>query len=220
MYSAFRSDAHRSVANPRALIRIRSFMKNSHSKNARSTFKRKSFEGPMLPGVLLILMGSGLFSCATIPKGAVAVRPFDKEKYLGKWYEIARLDFKFERNLNNTTAEYSVNDDGTIKVVNRGYNYKKDKWSEATGKAKFVEGDDIAKLKVSFFGPFYSGYNVIALDPEYKYALVAGKNLKYLWILSRETHIPEGIKKEYLKLADDLGYETSDLLWVEHDMTD
>lgn len=220
MHSVFRSGAHRSVAKSFGINSNTIIMKNAHYKNVRSTSKRKSFEGPLLPGVLLILMSSGLFSCATIPKGAVAVRPFDKEKYLGKWYEIARLDFKFERNLNNTTAEYSVNDDGTIKVVNRGYNYKKDKWSEATGKAKFVEDDDIAKLKVSFFGPFYSGYNVIALDPEYKYALVAGKNLKYLWILSRETSIPEGIKKEYLKLADDLGYETSELLWVEHDTTD
>lgn len=158
----------------------------------------------------------GLFSCATIPEGAEAVKPFEKEKYLGKWYEIARLDFKFEKDLNNTTAEYSLNDNGTIKVDNKGYNYKKDKWVQAIGKAKFVKNENIAMLKVSFFGPFYSGYNVIALDNNYKYALVAGKNLDYLWILSRETQIPDNIKSKYLKIAEDIGYNTSDLIWVEH----
>ncbi|WP_339717791.1 lipocalin family protein [Cyclobacterium amurskyense] len=166
----------------------------------------------------LIMMG--LFSCATIPKGAEAVKPFDKEKYLGKWYEIARLDFKFERNLNNTTASYSLNDNGTIKVDNQGYNIKKEKWTQAIGKAKFVGDDDIAKLKVSFFGPFYSGYNVIAIDKEYKYALVAGESLKYLWILSRETVIPEDVKNEYLMMAEKIGYNTSELIWVEHTKQD
>ena len=157
----------------------------------------------------------GLFSCSTIPKGAVAVKPFDKERYLGKWYEIARFDFRFERDLNNTTAEYSVNTDGTIKVVNKGYNTKKKEWSQAIGKAKFVGDDNIAMLKVSFFGPFYSGYNVIAIDPDYKYALVAGASLKYLWLLSRETTIPDEIKNKYLKIAENIGYNTSNLLWIE-----
>ena len=166
--------------------------------------------------LIFILTMFGLFSCATIPEGAEAVKPFEKEKYLGKWYEIARLDFKFEKDLNNTTAEYSLNDNGTIKVDNKGYNYKKDKWVQAIGKANFVKNENIAMLKVSFFGPFYSGYNVIALDNNYKYALVAGKNLDYLWILSRETQIPDNIKSKYLKIAENIGYNTSDLIWVEH----
>lgn len=160
---------------------------------------------------------TGLSSCATIPDGAAAVKPFYKERYLGKWYEIARLDFKYERDLNNTTAEYSMNDNGTIKVYNQGYNTKKGEWSQAIGKAKFVGEDNIAKLKVSFFGPFYSGYNVIAIDDEYRYALIAGKSLKYLWILSRETSIPPEIKEKYLKLAEEIGYTTTDLLWITHD---
>lgn len=155
-------------------------------------------------------------SCSNIPEGAVAVTPFDKAKYLGKWYEIARLDFKFERDLNNTTANYSVNEDGTIKVVNRGFNYKTNEWKEAKGKAKFRETDNVAKLKVSFFGPFYSGYNVIALDEGYNYALVAGKNTDYLWILSRQTTIPDDVKQNYLKIAENLGFKTVDLIWVEH----
>ncbi len=168
-----------------------------------------------LPFIFVIM--TGLFSCATIPNGAIAVKPFDKEKYLGKWYEIARKDLKFERNLSNTTAEYSLNDNGTIKVVNRGYNTVKGKWVQAIGKAKFVGKENIAKLKVSFFGPFYSGYNVIAIDNEYRYALIAGESLKYLWILSREENIPEEIKDNYLKIAEEIGYNTSDLIWVKHD---
>lgn len=165
----------------------------------------------------IFVMMAGLFACATIPKGAVAVKPFDKERYLGKWYEIARLDFKYERGLNNTSAEYSLNDNGTIKVVNKGYNPEKGKWKRAVGKAKFAGDPTIAMLKVSFFGPFYAGYNVIALDDEYKYALVAGENLKYLWILSRETNIPAEIKEKFLKTAQGIGYNTADLVWVTHD---
>jgi len=164
-------------------------------------------------GLIGILFGS----CSTIPEGAVAVKPFNKEKYLGKWYEIARFDFKFERNMNNTTAQYSINDNGTIKVVNRGYNYEKKEWKEANGIAKFVGDDDVAMLKVSFFRPFYSGYNVIAIDNDYRFALVCGKNLSYLWILSRETTIPEDIKQNYTTIAKKLGFNTSDLIWVEHD---
>ena len=125
------------------------------------------------------LLITGLFSCASIPKGATAVSPFEKDRYLGLWYEIARKDFKFERNLNNTTAEYSLNEDGSIKVVNRGY-------------------------------------NVIALDVDYRYALIAGKDLDLLWILSRETTVPDEIKDQYLQLAEEIGYDTSDLIWVEH----
>jgi len=167
---------------------------------------------------LLSIVGFFTFnSCSTIPDGAVAVRPFKVEKYLGKWYEIARLDFKYERGLNNTTAEYSFRDDGKIKVDNKGFNSETKEWKQAVGKAKFAGDKDVAMLKVSFFGPFYSGYNVIALDDDYKYALVAGKNLKYLWILSRETTIPDDVKQNYLKTAEGIGYKTSDLLWIVHD---
>jgi len=166
--------------------------------------------------MLLTLTGILFSSCSTIPKGAVAVNSFNKTKYLGTWYEVARLDFKFERDLNNTTAEYSLNDDGTIRVVNRGYNYVKKEWKQVTGKAKFAGDDNVAMLKVSFFGPFYSGYNVIALDDDYRYALVAGKNLKYLWILARETTIPDTVRERYLKIAQETGYDTSALIWVEH----
>lgn len=157
-------------------------------------------------------------SCANIPEGAIAVKNFDANKYLGKWYEIARMDFRFERNLNNTTANYTFNNDGSIKVENSGYNYITNEWKQAIGKAKFVNLPDEARLKVSFFGPFYSGYNVIALDEQYKYALIAGKDLKYLWILSREKSLPEDIRQSYLKQAQAIGFKTDELIWVEHNV--
>lgn len=169
-----------------------------------------------------VLLGAGiafvLYSCgSTIPKKAIAVTNFDKAKYLGKWFEIARLDYKWERNLDNVTAEYSLNDNGTIRVDNKGYDVKKDRWEQSIGKAKFVKKDNVGMLKVSFFGPFYSGYNIIAVDSDYKYALVAGESLKYMWILSRETRMPESIKADFLIKAQEIGYNISDLVWVNHD---
>lgn len=163
---------------------------------------------------LAVLFGLG--SCAQLPKGATAVTQFDAEKYLGKWYEIARFDFRFERNLNNTTATYSLNNNGTLKVVNKGYNYVEKKWKEAEGKAKFVKDNRVASLKVSFFGPFYSPYNVIAIDENYQYALVVGNNTDYMWILAREKTIPDDLKNNYLKIASELGFDVNKLIWVEH----
>jgi apolipoprotein D and lipocalin family protein len=171
----------------------------------------------LITSALTLIAIFGFRSCTTIPRGAMAVKSFDTKRYLGKWYEIARMDFRFERNLNNTTARYSMNSDGTIKVDNRGFNYVTGKWEQAVGKAKPAGDPGEARLKVSFFGPFYSPYNVIALDSEYQVALVAGKNLKYLWILARQTTIPEEIKQNYLKMAGDLGYDIEALIWVKHD---
>lgn len=156
-------------------------------------------------------------SARDIPDKATAVKQFNQKKYLGKWYEIARLNHKFERNLDNVTASYSLKKNGKIRVENRGYNFKKNKWQDVIGKAKPAGDPTVGMLKVSFFGPFYSGYNVIALDKEYKYALVAGENLKYLWVLSREKTIPESVKKDYLKQAAQIGYDTDALIWVKHD---
>lgn len=158
-----------------------------------------------------------LSSCVSIPKGAVAVKPFDQNRYLGTWYEIARMDFKFEKGLDHVTATYTLNSDGTIRVDNKGYSVKDRKWKESIGKAKPAGEAPEGRLKVSFFGPFYAGYNVIAIDPDYRYALVAGNNLHYLWILSREKSIPEEIKKDYLEKAKKLGYDTSQLVWTRQD---
>jgi len=166
--------------------------------------------------ISLILLFSGCKSYP-LPEGAVAVKPFDLDRYLGTWYEIARFDYRFERNLNNTTATYSRNDDGSVKVVNRGFNYVKGVWKEAQGRAKFVGEPTEARLKVSFFGPFYGGYNVVALDPDYTYALIAGSSLDYMWILARTKTIPDEVKEEYVRIAREIGFDTDELIWVEHD---
>lgn len=157
---------------------------------------------------------SFLWSCAN-EDNLVVVENFEVEKYIGKWYEIARFDSRFEKNLNQTTAEYSLDENGKIIVKNRGYNFKKNKWESVQGKAKFAKNKNLGDLKVSFFGPFYAPYKIIQLDSNYKYALVSsGKD--YLWILSREKSIPENIKTQYLNYAKSLKYNTKNLIWVEH----
>ena len=159
-------------------------------------------------------------SCASIPQKAKPVENFEVNRYLGTWYEVARFDFRFEKDLDNTSANYTLDKKGNVIVLNSGYNFVKKKWSKADGLAKFRGDKNIAALKVSFFGPFYSGYNVIALDENYQYALIAGKNLDYLWILSRTKELPDEIKTEYLKIAEEIGYDTSRLIWVKHDKDD
>ena len=166
---------------------------------------------------LAVALAIFLGGCATMPRGAAVVTGFDKARYLGTWYEIARYDFAFERNLDNTTAEYRLLDGGYIGVTNRGHDYVKDAWKVAKGKARFRGPDTVAALEVSFFGPFYGAYNVIALDKDYRYALVAGNSTKYLWILSRTKTIPEEVRAEYLALAKSLGYDTGKLIWVRQD---
>lgn len=178
----------------------------------------KNFNKILIPISLGILGFVFLNSCSPkIPKGATAIQNFNAEKYLGKWYEVARFDYRFEKNLNNVTAEYSKKSNGNIKVDNRGFDYVKNKWKQSEGEAKFVNQPSEARLKVSFFKPIWAGYNVIDLDENYKYALVAGDNLDYLWILSREKTIPESFKQRFLAKANALGYKTEELIWVKHD---
>ena len=165
----------------------------------------------------MIITAVILTGCATIPEGAVPVSNLEKEKYLGRWYEIARYDSAFEKNLINTTAEYTLLENGFIGVTNRGYNIIKEKWQEVTGKAKLRGEESTGELLVSFFGPFYGAYNIIALDKDYRYALVAGSSTRLLWILSRTKDIPQEIRQEYISIAESVGYETEKLVWVEHD---
>lgn len=134
----------------------------------------------IIPAISVAAGAFLLSSCFTgMPKGAEPVTGFEAEKYLGKWYEIARFDFAFEKNINDATAHYSLNPDGSIKVVNRGFNEKKNKWVKAVGEAKFIGKEDVARLKVAFFKPIWASYNVIDLV-DYRYALVAGRNKDYL----------------------------------------
>jgi apolipoprotein D and lipocalin family protein len=167
-------------------------------------------------GMLLLI---GLCAgCATGPPSDVTpVSGFDVNQYLGTWYEIARLDHSFERGLSHVTAEYSLNDDNSIKVLNRGFSAERNKWSHAVGKAKFRGDKTLGSLKVSFFGPFYGGYHIVALDDEYQHALVAGPSKNYLWILARSPELEEATYQSLVKKARDLDFQTEDLLYVAHE---
>lgn len=165
---------------------------------------------------LLFAFAFFLSACSYTPEGVKVVTGFEAEKYLGTWYEIARLDHSFERGLGKVTATYSMQEDGGIKVINRGFDTKKQEWKEAEGKAYFVETPDVGKLKVSFFGPFYGGYNIIALDKiYYNYSLVAGPDRSYLWILARTPQLSYPVKQELVAQAKHLGFDTDKLIYVD-----
>ncbi|MGA9573496.1 MAG: lipocalin family protein [Lysobacterales bacterium] len=168
--------------------------------------------------IYLCVMSLGLSGCLGIPEGVRPVKDFDLQKYLGTWYEIARMDHSFERGLSNVTAEYSLREDGGVRVLNRGYDASKGKWKEAEGKAFFVDDSSVGQLKVSFFGPFYASYNVIALDKEaYQWSLVVGPDTDYMWILSRTPHLDEAIVNELIAQAKSHGFKTEELIFVNQD---
>ena len=170
---------------------------------------------------MLLLGLIGLSGCSVAPpKGVEVVQPFDLKRYLGTWYEIARLDHSFERNLDNVKALYSLRDDGNVEVINSGYDMRTGERQEAVGVAKFTGAENVGSLKVSFFGPFYGGYHLIALDPEYRWAMVIGQNRDYLWILAREKQLPSGVQEALLQQASELGIDVSELIWVNHDRDD
>lgn len=165
---------------------------------------------------LLTLLASLLAGCLGVPEGAEPVRDFELDRYLGKWYEIARLDHSFERGLSDVTAQYSLRDDGGVRVVNRGFNIADGRWEEAEGKAYFVGDPKTGMLKVSFFGPFYGAYNVIALDQQdYQWSLVAGPDTHYLWVLSRSPYLEKNVFDDLVALAKSLGFDTGELIVVD-----
>jgi apolipoprotein D and lipocalin family protein len=163
-------------------------------------------------GPVLLFLGV-LAGCTAVPTGVEPVRGFDLDRYLGTWHEIARLDHSFERGLTNVTATYAKRDDGGVGVLNRGFDPVKGTWKEARGRAYFLHGPDIASLKVSFFGPFYGGYHVFALDPDYRWALVAGPSKSYLWILAREPYLPPDVLAELVETARRAGFDTGNLIY-------
>lgn len=170
--------------------------------------------------IISLLCVVTLVACSTSPpEGLAPVTPFDLNRYLGQWYEIARLDHSFERGMSDVNATYQLQADGSIKVINRGYNTENQTWKEAIGRALFVGDSRIASLKVSFFGPFYGGYHVIALDPNYRWSLVTGPDRDYLWILARDQTLPDEIQKQLISKAKALGFATDKLIWVSHTRT-
>ena len=157
-----------------------------------------------------------LSACTGIPEGVKPVTGFQLDRYLGTWHEIARLDHSFERGLSDVTAEYSLREDGGVKVINSGYNAEKKQRQSAEGKAYFIESPDIGRLKVSFFGPFYGAYNIIALDKkDYRYVMIAGNTRDYLWILARSPELETEILQSLVDQAKAQGFPTQDLIYLQ-----
>jgi apolipoprotein D and lipocalin family protein len=175
------------------------------------TRQRTSIAAPIL---LIIALQCG---CTGVPDGVQTVVGFELDRYLGTWYEVARLDHSFERGMSHVTANYSIRDDGGVSVVNRGYKVAPGEWDEATGKAYFVGDADVGQLKVSFFGPFYGAYNILELDKDnYQYALVAGPDRGYLWILARSPKLDQDVMSALVNKATSLDFPTDELIYVDH----
>ena len=165
----------------------------------------------LLPLFLLIVLLGG---CVSVPQNIAPVEGFELNRYLGKWYEIARLDHSFERGLANITAEYSLRADGGVKVVNKGFSAADNKWKEAEGKAYFVGSPQEGYLNVSFFGPFYGAYIVFELDKEdYQYAFITSYDKSYLWLLARTPTVSDEVLSRFVQKSGELGFATDKLIF-------
>jgi apolipoprotein D and lipocalin family protein len=168
---------------------------------------------------VLLLVGL-LSACTGMPENIKPVDNFDANRYLGQWYEIARLDHSFERGLSHISATYSLREDGGIHVLNKGYSAEKKAWQSAEGKAYFVDKKDQGYLKVSFFGPFYGSYVVFELDTQdYQYSLVSGPDKSYFWLLARTPYIDKNLQADLIAKAKSLGFATEQLIFVDHNPT-
>lgn len=167
---------------------------------------------------LIAMLVASTTGCTGIPQGIEPVTGFELDRYLGNWYEIARLDHRFERNLSHVTATYSIRPEGGVRVINRGFKAGTGEWEQAEGKAFFVAEPTVGRLKVSFFGPFYGAYNIIELDHEgYRYSMVTGPNRSYLWILARTPALDPAILERLVARAAELGFDTGELIYVDHE---
>ena len=167
--------------------------------------------------LLPCLAASSLFlsACTGLPEGVEPVEGFQLDHYLGQWYEVARLDHSFERGLDCVTAEYAMREDGGVSVTNRGVNLAEGEADVAEGKAYFIDEKDVGRLKVSFFGPFYGSYNIMALDDDYQWSLIAGPDRDYLWILSRTPTLPDATYQDLVQRAAEHDFPTDELIKVE-----
>jgi apolipoprotein D and lipocalin family protein len=167
---------------------------------------------------ILVIISLLLSGCLGIPEGIEPVDEFELNRYLGKWYEIARLDHSFERGLSRVSADYALRDDGGVRVINRGFSEKENELKQVEGKAYFVQSPDVGYLKVSFFGPFYGSYVIFGLDKEkYQYAYICGPNRNYLWLLARTSTVDPEIVDRFIDRSRELGFDVDNLIFVEHE---
>ncbi|MBN2200870.1 lipocalin family protein [bacterium] len=170
--------------------------------------------------ILLLLIACAGASAVRAAESTEAIPPvpdFELNRYLGTWYEIARLPHRFEKGLSRVTATYTLNPNGTIHVVNRGFKAAKNRWSQAEAKAWVPDPEFPARLKVRFFWPFSAEYKVIRLDPEYRWAVVTGSKNNYLWFLCREPVMDEALYESLVQYVRDNGFDVSKLIRVEQD---
>lgn len=164
-----------------------------------------------------VSLAAAMAGCTGKPEGVDPVQGFDISRYGGLWYEIMRLDHSFERGLTNVTARYTPLPDGTLEVVNRGFDPEDCEWDEATGVAEFQGDKTVASLSVTFFWPFAGGYHVFALDKAgYQYALVSGPDRDYLWLLAREPDLSPDTRQTLVDLARVKGFPVDELILVPH----
>lgn len=166
---------------------------------------------------LLLLFFALLAGCTGVPEGLSVVEDFSLERYLGTWHEIARLDNRFEKELEPVTATYSLSGDGSVRVVNKGYDSSKKDWKTIEGRAVFLDDSKPGRgaLKVSFFGPFYASYNVIMLDrEEYSWAVVCGHDRSLFWILSKKPVMDPVLLRQLVEKAASLGFDTAKLRFM------
>ncbi len=166
---------------------------------------------------LLLLIFILLAGCTGVPEGITVVDNFSLDRYLGTWHEIVRLDNRFEKELDPVSATYSLAPDGSVKVVNQGFDRKEQKWKTIQGRGVFLDDKKTTQgaLKVSFFGPFYASYNVIDLDRAgYRWAMVCGRDKSLFWILSKDSVMEPAQLKALVAKAATLGFDTTKLRYL------
>lgn len=178
-------------------------------------FRRVSSRFRAALAVLVVL--PALAACTGRPKGVEPVQPFDADRYVGTWYEVARLDHRFERGLTNVTAQYTLRPDGKIGVVNQGFDPAACEWKRAEGSAAFQGAKTVPSLSVTFFWPFSGGYHVFALDQDaYGWAAVSGPTTEYFWILARDPALDPAVRQGIIDKAKGLGFDMAELIIVDH----
>jgi apolipoprotein D and lipocalin family protein len=165
--------------------------------------------------LLAVAATAALAACTGVPAGVEPVTGFDAQRYAGTWYSIHRLDHSFERNLTNVSARYTVRPDGSVEVVNRGFDRTKCAWQEVVGTAKFRGSPDVASLGVTFQWPFAGGYHVFALDPEYRWVMISGPTHGYLWILARAPQLAPEVRDRLVAKAREAGFPVEELQTVD-----
>ncbi len=158
---------------------------------------------------LFLLLLAGCSTCNANPVDNTTVSEFDLDRYMGKWYEVARIDNRYQRNLTAVTAEYSLGKGDRITIVNRGYNPSNGEWREVEARGETTS--TVGRLKVSFFLFVTSEYNIMDLGENYEWALVGTKSSNFLWIISRTPALPADTLNHIISLAEKRGYNINDI---------